>query len=121
MQSNNPQKISKLYYRIGEVATMLGVEPSVLRHWESEFSSVRPSRSKSGQRVYDQRAVKRLELIKQLLYNEGYTAKGVRRYLRGHGIERRVPDDPVVVNNQRMQQTLVSVRDMLVQALDEFK
>lgn len=121
MQSNKPQQISKLYYRIGEVAALLGVEPSVLRHWESEFSSVRPSRSKSGQRVYSQRDVRRLELIKQLHYDEGYTLKGVKRVLRGHGIERRAPADPVVVNNQRMQQTLVSVRDMLVQALDEFK
>lgn len=117
MEKGNEARVQKLYYRIGEVAQLLGVEPSVLRHWETKFPSCRPARSKSGQRVYHLRDVQQLEQIKQLHYREGYTLKGVRGVLRRRGVEPREHDDPVMVDNRRMREALLTVRRELLEAL----
>jgi DNA-binding transcriptional MerR regulator len=73
----------KLYYRIGEVAELVGVEPHVLRYWESEFPTVRPQKSRSGQRVYSRRDVEKLLRVKDLLYAQRFTIAGARQRLRG--------------------------------------
>lgn len=75
----------KLYYRIGEVAGLVGVEPHVLRYWESEFPSIRPQKSRSGQRVYSRRDVDKLLRVKELLYNQRFTIAGARQRLRDPG------------------------------------
>lgn len=72
----------KLYYRIGEVADIVGVEPHVLRYWESEFPTIRPQKSPKGQRVYSRRDLEKLIRVKELLYSEGYTVQGARKRLR---------------------------------------
>jgi DNA-binding transcriptional MerR regulator len=72
----------KLFYRIGEVAHIVGVAPHVLRYWESEFPTVKPQKSKHGQRVYTQRDVHKLLLIKHLLKEQGLTIAGARKQLR---------------------------------------
>jgi len=71
----------KAYFRIGEVSRLLGVEPYVIRFWESEFRSVRPERTSSAQRVYRRKDVQELLLIKKLLYEEKFTIDGARRQL----------------------------------------
>lgn len=73
---------NKLYFRIGEVAKLIGVEPYVLRYWESEFPDIKPSKSKSGQRLYKRRDVEMLLKIKELLYEERYTINGARKRLK---------------------------------------
>ena len=77
----------KLYYRIGEVAGIVGVEPHVLRYWESEFRSIRPQKSRKGQRIYSRRDVERLLKVKDLLYTHGFTIAGARKKLRESGVE----------------------------------
>lgn len=72
----------KLYYRIGEVAEIVGVETHVLRYWESEFPTIRPQKSPKGQRVYSRRDLEKLLRVKELLYSEGYTVQGARKRLR---------------------------------------
>jgi DNA-binding transcriptional MerR regulator len=72
----------KLYYRIGEVAALVGVEPHVLRYWESEFPTIRPQKSRSGQRVYSRRDVEKLLRVKDLLYAQRFTIAGARQRLR---------------------------------------
>jgi DNA-binding transcriptional MerR regulator len=72
----------KLYYRIGEVAETVGVQPHVLRYWESEFGQIRPQKSARGQRVYSHKDLERLLRVKQLLHGEGYTIAGARKKLR---------------------------------------
>ena len=72
----------KLYFRIGEVANLVGVEPHVLRYWEREFRSIRPSKSAKGQRVYSRRDVESLLRVRELLYGQGFTIAGARRKLR---------------------------------------
>ena len=72
---------AKLYFRIGEVAELIGVEPHVLRYWEREFRTIRPTKSRRGQRVYSRRDVETLARIRALLYDEGFTIAGAKRKL----------------------------------------
>lgn len=75
----------KLYYRIGEVAELVGVEAHVLRYWERQFSAIRPQKSRNGRRLYSWRDLERLVLLKDLLHVQGFTIAGARRHLRGKG------------------------------------
>jgi DNA-binding transcriptional MerR regulator len=72
----------KLYFKIGEVAAIVGVQPYVLRYWESEFSVVRPSKSRSKHRLYRRRDVETLLQIKFLLHDERFTIEGARKRLK---------------------------------------
>lgn len=74
----------KLYFRIGEVAQLVGVDAHVLRYWESEFR-MKPHRSASGQRLYRKQDLSRFLRVKHLLHDEGYTIAGARKVLSGHG------------------------------------
>lgn len=73
---------NKLYFKIGEVGTITGVEPYVLRYWESEFKTIKPSRTQSKQRIYRKRDVEIILEIKRLLYEEKLTIAGARKRLR---------------------------------------
>jgi DNA-binding transcriptional MerR regulator len=73
--------LSKPYYRIGEVAAIVGVKPHVLRYWEGEFRNVRPTKSSKGHRVYARRDVETLLRVRGLLHDKGYTIAGARRQL----------------------------------------
>jgi len=83
----------KAYFRIGEVARILGVKPYVLRYWESEFRAIRPQKSRSQQRLYRRRDVELLLRIKRLLYEQRFTIEGARRKLRGEGAEEHEPEE----------------------------
>ncbi|MBX3187913.1 MAG: MerR family transcriptional regulator [Labilithrix sp.] len=72
---------SKLFFRIGEVAGLVGVEPHVLRYWEREFRSIRPTKSAKGQRVYSRRDVENLLRVRDLLYRDGFTIAGAKKRL----------------------------------------
>ena len=72
----------KLYFRIGEVATLCHLPAYVLRFWESEFPQLKPVKSSTGQRMYRRRDVESVLRIKQLLYEQGFTIAGARQQLR---------------------------------------
>ena len=72
----------KLYFRIGEVATLCRLPAYVLRFWESEFPQLKPVKSSTGQRMYRKRDVESVLRIKKLLYEEGFTIAGARQQLR---------------------------------------
>jgi DNA-binding transcriptional MerR regulator len=78
----------KLFYKIGEVSRIAGVEPYVLRYWESEFPFLRPRKSKSGQRIYVKKDLDLILRIKKMLYQERFTIEGVRRRLGEAGTPR---------------------------------
>ena len=82
---NNTDEIlipDKLYFRIGEVATLCRLPAYVLRFWESEFPQLKPVKSSTGQRMYRRRDVESVLRIKQLLYEQGFTIVGARQQLR---------------------------------------
>ena len=72
----------KLFFRIGEVSQLVGVEPYVLRYWESEFPGLSPKKSNTGQRMFRRKDVEMLLNIKQLLYDKKFTIEGARKALK---------------------------------------
>jgi DNA-binding transcriptional MerR regulator len=77
--SKTPWIPEKQFFRIGDVADLLGVKPYVLRYWETEFPVISPTKSSSGQRVYRRADVETLVMIKHLLYEEKYSISGARK------------------------------------------
>lgn len=73
---------TKIYYSISEVADITDLQPYTLRAWEKEFSCLRPRRARGKNRAYRERDIGIIQLIKQLLYEEGYTTKGVKQKLK---------------------------------------
>ncbi len=75
----------KLYYKIGEVARIAGVNTSVLRFWETEFEFLKPEKSSAGQRLYLKKEVELILEVKRLLYTEKYTIEGVKKRISHRG------------------------------------
>lgn len=142
MSEGLPQK---LYFRIGEVAGIVGVEPHVLRYWEREFRTIRPTKSARGQRVYSRRDVENLLRVRELLYTQGFTIAGARKQLLRPGqpapADKRAekletsdgdgkppvvvvaapppPDPPREPHDETLRGTLVALRDEVSSFLDE--
>ena len=72
---------NKLYFRIGEVSEITGVQPYTLRHWEMEFPTLSPKKNDAGQRLYRREDIEMVGEIQRLLHLEGYTTAGARRLL----------------------------------------
>jgi len=114
----------KLYYRIGEVSEIVGVEPHVLRYWETEFRSIRPQKSRKGQRIYSRRDVDKLLKVKELLYSHGFTIAGARKRLRDGGAEPEqavVPPPEVKLPGARLRLALGEIRRDIVTLLAELE
>jgi DNA-binding transcriptional MerR regulator len=77
-----PRLPEKIYFKIGEVSEIVGVEPYVLRYWETEFELLKPAKAPSKHRLYKKRDVELLLEIKRLLYTEGFTIEGARKKLK---------------------------------------
>jgi DNA-binding transcriptional MerR regulator len=77
-----PRLPEKIYFKIGEVSEIVGVEPYVLRYWETEFDLLKPSKAPSKHRLYKKRDVELLLEIKRLLYTDGFTIEGARKKLK---------------------------------------
>src|ERR1700690_3778504 len=100
LQPGSPEIPDKLYFKIGEVAELLGVEPYVLRYWESEFPKLSPKKSGTGHRLYRRKDVELLLRIKHLLYEKRFTIEGARQALQAAA---RAPKQRVTA---RVQQEL---------------
>lgn len=114
----------KLYYRIGEVSEIVGVEPHVLRYWETEFRSIRPQKSRKGQRIYSRRDVDKLLKVKELLYSHGFTIAGARKRLREGGAEpEHAPPAPAEVTRPgaQLRAALGEIRRDIVALLAELE
>jgi DNA-binding transcriptional MerR regulator len=72
---------NKLYFKIGEVSELTGIKPYVLRYWETEFNIVKPSKTRSNQRLYKRKEVELILDIKRLLYDEKFTIAGAKKVL----------------------------------------
>jgi len=92
LQSGSPDIPDKLYFKIGEVSDLLGVEPYVLRYWETEFAVLSPKKSGTGHRLYRRKDVELLLRIKHLLYEKKFTIEGARQSLHA---ESRAPKPKV--------------------------
>lgn len=113
------RELVKLYYRIGEVSDIVGVQPHVLRYWETEFRSIRPQKSSKGQRVYSRRDVEKLLRVKDLLKNQGFTIAGARKRLSEPApLTRAEPVEPES-GAKDMRKVLLGLRRDLMRMLEQ--
>lgn len=105
---------NKKFFRIGEVSRIVGVEPYVLRYWESEFLQIRPARADSRQRTYQKSDLETIIEIKRLLYEEKLTIQGARKKLRQKNREGESITDPqrILIN---LRSELESISELLSQ------
>jgi len=104
LQAGAPEIPDKLYFKIGEVSELLGVEPYVLRYWETEFPVLSPKKSGTGHRLYRRKDVELLLRIKHLLRDRRFTIEGARQSLHD---EAKAPK-PRVMKSKAAQQELFS-------------
>jgi len=95
----------KLYFKIGEVCELVGVQAHVLRYWETEFPQLSPQKNRSGQRSYRRRDVEISLRIKELLYDEMFTIAGARKKLQ---IELREPPKLKIVHPEPKEEQTYS-------------
>ena len=114
-----PFVAKKLYYKIREVCEIVGVEAHVLRFWESEFPSLSPPKSKTGQRTYRPKDIELLLRIRKLLYEEGFTIPGARKRLEsGEDGQAASPEVPA---EAKPEQRKVPASDRLQKAKMELE
>src|SRR4030067_120582 len=109
----------KLFYKIGEVSRIVGVEPYVLRYWETEFPFLKPRKNKSGQRVYVKKDLELILEIKRLLYQERYTIEGVRKRFGENTSYVNHAAESKAVDNQPPDKILEHVRKRLKEILSK--
>ena len=101
----------KLYYSISEVSAMVDEPQSVLRFWETEFSSLRPVKNKRGVRSYTEHDIELVKRIRFLTRDCGYTLDGVREQLRTRSLDD--PRQEVVNNLLDLRRTLVALKETI--------
>jgi DNA-binding transcriptional MerR regulator len=104
----------KLYFKIGEVASLTKVKPYVLRYWESEFKIISPRKSLTKQRVYSRRDIELILDIKRLLYKEGFTLDGAKKRIKEIQAE-RVKQLDLGFGDKQFQTALKSIKKELTQ------
>src|SRR5438067_484080 len=123
--SGSPEIPDKLYFRIGEVSGLLGVETYVLRYWETEFPSLAPKKSGTGHRLYRRKDVELLLRIKHLLYEKRFTIEGARQSLQSESPKSRGPRDSRETPKQQAslftKDPLPEIRKQLADILEMLK
>lgn len=87
--------MKKLYYSISEVSRICDLEQYVLRYWETEFEQLKPAKNSSGNRIYTNKDIKMILLIKKLLKEEKYTIEGAKKIIKNYNVS----DDGVEKSN----------------------
>jgi len=106
----------KTYFRIGEISKILGVEPHVVRYWETEFRTVKPLRTRSEQRLYRRKDLEALALIKKLLYRDRFTIAGAKKKLQELNRDpeaARLHDEICREKLRSIKKELTAIRDLL--------
>jgi DNA-binding transcriptional MerR regulator len=101
----------KLYFKVGEVSSIVGVPAYVLRFWEAEFKKINPKRTPSGQRLYRKKDVELILWIKHLLYEKKFTIQGAKQYLKAQSpSEQETPPADLL---QEIALELQKIKDLL--------
>ena len=105
----------KLFYSMGEVAEMFDVNTSLIRHWESQFSILRPKRNKKGNRLFSPEDVANLKMIYHLVKERGMTLEGAKKALR------KAPSESGVARDAELLERLQRIRALLVEVREDLK
>jgi len=100
-------KLSRIYYSISEVSKLTGIEPYVLRYWETEFEQLKPAKNRAGNRIYTNRDIKIIMMIKRLLREEGYTIEGAKKVLKNYNPD----EDPTEISIEGGKVKLSKISD----------
>jgi DNA-binding transcriptional MerR regulator len=114
-------KLSRIYYSISEVSKLTGIEPYVLRYWETEFEQLKPAKNRAGNRIYTNRDIKIIMMIKRLLREEGYTIEGAKKVLKNYDpdedpTEISIEDGKVKlskISDPELRQDLIEIKKIL--------
>jgi DNA-binding transcriptional MerR regulator len=101
----------KNYFKIGEVVSITGVESYVLRFWESEFKTINPKRTRSGQRLYRRCDVELILKVKNLLYEKKFTIQGAKQNLSTKNNKKKA-ELPISIIEE-IRSDLLRIRDLL--------
>lgn len=107
--------VKKAYYSIGDVCELTGLKPHVLRYWETQFSALRPSKNRAGNRVYRPKEVELVNLIKHLLYEQKYTIEGANRKI----LDMRKEGDLIETRQEALAPELLTGMEEELEALRE--
>jgi DNA-binding transcriptional MerR regulator len=105
--------IEKIFYSIGEVAEMIGENPSLIRYWENQFDALKPHKNKKGTRLFTKEDIETIKLIHHLVKERGLTIKGAQQKLKDNREE--------TINNFEIVQRLQVVRQQLLEIRDEMQ
>lgn len=123
MAMSTPQRClpDKLFFKIGEVAELVGVRPHVLRYWEGEFGVFRPMKTRGSHRIYKRKDVELAMLIRRLLYDERYTIDGAKRRVRALSTDRTIAEPVGDAGREvRLRAELLGLRKDLNELLARF-
>jgi DNA-binding transcriptional MerR regulator len=121
LQNGTPDIPDKLYFKIGEVSELLGVEPYVLRYWETEFPVLSPKKSGTGHRLYRRKDVELLLRIKHLLYDRKFTIEGARLTLASEAKAPKVKAAKIAQRDLFAADPLPEIRKELAEILTILK
>ena len=119
--------IKKLYYPISEVSEITELKQYVLRYWETEFSQLKPSKNRAGNRIYRSHDIDLLVEIKSLLYDRKFTIKGAQQYLKSPSMKTRktfTKKKIVKLSDSLDKQTLKDLREGLgdlIKLIEQFR
>lgn len=108
------KEIKKLYYSIGEVAAMFGVNTSLIRFWEKEFDIIKPSKSKKGNRLFSAEDVENFKKIFILVKGEGYTLQGAKDKLKNITVNENHTESPKPVISDSKEIKTENLKEIII-------
>ena len=105
--------VKKIYYSMGEVAEMFDVRPSLIRHWESQFSCLKPHKNQKGNRMFTEADIEKLKQIYHLVKERGMTLKGAAQVMRRSSQDELARQTKLLEHLQHIRATLIEVREEL--------
>ncbi len=109
-------ELTKLYYSIGEVATMFGVNTSLIRFWDKEFDIITPKKNKKGNRLFTPKDIKNFNKIYDLVKNQGFTLEGARKALKRRSpAQKEIETTEETTTSQDVIEKLETIKSRLIQ------
>ena len=106
------KEIEKLYYTIGEVSEMLGLNASQIRYWETEFTSLKPKKDRKGNRLFTKEDIEMIKLIHHLVKEKGFTIEGAKSKLKT-GNDEAVKKMKVIESLKKIRGFLEEMKEQL--------
>lgn len=106
------KKVEKLYYSIGEVADMFGVNTSLIRYWEKEFDIIKPKKNKKGNRLFTKKDIDNFHIIFHLVKERGMTLKGAQKKMKENKEEEEHTFE-IIKSLEQIREMLLEVKETI--------